>query len=470
MKPGNLHKIAFALFALLLAASCDKEEFAGHPADDGQPQPIRFEIAMASATPSDPSTRVSTSTDGQYTCSFTAGDQVGLYIVKAGAALQSSDNWVDNALLTYDGAKWTCTLPDGKECFPHDGSKLSFYAYYPYDAKLTDPLAMSFSVKQDQSNGLSPSYLMTASKADVSKSHDPVQLTFSHQLALVKVNLKDGDEPKDKSPSPADVVTLKGRQLTTTLNLADDGDKTSGDATDVKMHFNTADSCWYALVPEQDVAAGSGLLTFEWTRILTLKHTLQELFALEKGKVKPLDITIDVDIDPNHKYKVGDIYPYRGFEKGYVFEVSNEGKNGKIASMEDTNRRLCWGPEESNLKPKGDNGRDNMRTVYEGNGNSFDGYPAFKYCHELNPPGTTYTDDATGVWYLPSIAELRLMRALYNEGIGQFDGWHYYMSSESSDDDINNIKCFHIGEGEYGSVKYCKSYIEIYPVRAVMAF
>ena len=193
----NLYQTGIALLVLLLAAACDKEEFDGSPAD-GEPQPIRFDIAVATATPSGPSTRVSTATD--FTSSFTAGDQVGLYIVKGDGGLKSSNNWVDNALMTFDGTKWTCDLPSGKNCYPRDGSKLSFYAYYPYDSEVTDPLNMSFSVQKDQSAGLSSSYLMTASRKGVPKSHDPVQLTFSHKLAMVKVNLKDGVAAKDKAP------------------------------------------------------------------------------------------------------------------------------------------------------------------------------------------------------------------------------------------------------------------------------
>lgn len=320
--------------------------------------------------------------------------------------------------MTFDGSKWTCNLPEGKNCYPKDGSKLSFYAYYPYNAQVTDPLNMSFSVQADQSAGLSSSYLMTANQKDVSKSHYPVQLTFSHKLAMVKVNLINGQQAHNIAPRPADVVTLKGRWLTTSLNLATDDVGSSGPPTDVKMHYNTADKCWYALVPHQLVTQSSVQLTFEWTHILTLKHTPPKQFTLAKGEVKPLDITINANmtIDKNHVYAVGDAYPHVGFNKqGVVFEVSEDGKSGKIISLERV-YGLTWSTETVLTNANdGNNGRVNMTTIRLLD-NTFAQYPAFKWVHGLNPESTTYEADSKGIWYLPARYEIRPMYTSENKG------------------------------------------------------
>lgn len=411
----NLYQTGIALLVLLLGAACDKVEYDGIPAD-GEPQPIRFDIAVATATPSDPSTRVSTATD--FTSTFTAGDKVGLYIVKGGdGELKSTGNWVENALMTFDGTKWTCNLPEGKKYYPKDGSKLSFYAYYPYNAQVTNPLNMSFSVQKDQSTGLSSSYLMTAIQKDVPKSHNPVQLTFSHKLAMVKVNLINGQGAHNQATGPADFVTLKGLELSTLLNLATDVVGALGDTTDIKMHYNTADKCWYALVPQQGVERSRELLTFEWTHILTLRHKPGAGFNLPVGEVKPLDITIDanMDIDPDHVYAVGDAYPYVGFDKkGVVFEVSKDGKSGKIISRERWSN-LQWS-KETVKTGAGDfySGRVNMAAVKKHNP-TLDNYPAFSKVHglNLNPEETNYTADSKGIWYLPARDELS---SIYKEG------------------------------------------------------
>lgn len=414
MKRGNIHKAVFALFALLLAAACDKEEFADTPApgSDAQQQ-IRFDVTVATAMPSDASTRVATNAD--FTSAFTSGDKVGLFIVKGdGAALQSSGNWVDNAPMTFDGSAWTCTLPAGKDVYPKDGEPLSFYAYYPYRPEGVDPLAMSFTVKTDQSatgNGLAQSYLLTASKTGVQKTTAPVPLTFTHRLALVRVTLADGPEDKDKAPRLPDIVTLKGRLPSATLNLATGGISTSGAATDIRMRHDAEAKCWYALVPEQVVATSSVLLTFEWTHILTLKHTPPRQFTLAKGEVKPLDITIDVNmtIDPNHVYQVGDAYPHVGFtrKKGVVFEVSNGGKSGKIISLKRREEDLVWSTELvfTGVSDE-DNGRVNMEGFRKLDG-KFEKYPAMKWVHSLNRQETTYQAQSTGVWYLPARNEMR---------------------------------------------------------------
>lgn len=411
----NVYQTGIALLVLLLGAACDKAEYDGIPAD-GEPQPIRFDIAVATATPSGPSTRVSTATD--FTSTFTAGDKVGLYIVKGGdGELKSTGNWVENALMTFDGSKWTCHLPTEKKCYPKDGSKLSFYAYYPYDSEVTDPLNMIIEVKSDQSAGLSSSYLMTAIQKNVSKSHNPVQLTFSHKLAMVKVNLINGDGAHNKAPRQADVVTLKGRQLTTSLNLATGGAETSGEATDIKMYYNEADQCWYALVPRQGVEKSNELLTFEWAHILTLRHMPGTDLILPVGEVKPLNITINANmtIDPNHVYKVGDAYPYVGFDKkGVVFEVSTDGKSGKIISRERV-YGLTWSTESVVTNAKNDdNGRVNMETIRQLN-NTFTKYPAFQWVHGLNPGQPTYAADSKGIWYLPARDEINPMFADENK-------------------------------------------------------
>lgn len=484
MKRGNLYKIVYALFALLLVAACDKEEFAGIPADDGQPQKIRFDIAVATATavPSGASTRVSTSTDGNYTSTFTADDCVGLYIVEGDSGLLASGNWVDNVPMTFDGEKWNYTLPEGKDCYPQ-GGKLSFYAYYPYNAQLTSSRDITFTVQADQSTtGFASSYLMTASALGVYGSYNPVKLVFSHKLALVRVNLKDGDEPKDKAPGPADIVTLKGRALNISLDLASDARHTSGGATDVKMYYNKTDKCWYALIPAQNVAAGSGLLTFEWTAITTLNHTTGSGFMLQDGQVKPLDITIDVNmtIDSNHVYAVGDAYPYVGFDKkGVVFEVSNGGKSGKIISLK-REYGLEWSTDTAyvtNANNRQD-GRVNMETIRERD-NTFTKYPTFNWVHELTPANTTYADDSKGLWYLPADEELKPMYAADNKekvsrklkALGLEDPFpenntYIWSSTEDSSNQQRGAHAMRLSDGTVSAFNKDEGFLYTWPIMA----
>lgn len=394
--------------SLLLLASCAKDDDLGieQPSD---PQEIRFEMVHTTATASQakgaPSTRVAT--DTEFNSTWQVGDKVGLYIVKGSGNLQASDNWVDNMLMEYNGTGWDYTLPTGKEYYPKDGDALNFYAYYPYDATLANPLDMTFTVQTDQSTAenFAKSYLLAAATPNVVNRSTPVQLAFSHKLAMVQVKLINGAEAWNVAPRPADVVTLKSRNPATSLNLATGTIAPSGAAADIIMYYN--EGYWYTLIPAQDIEANNETLVFEWNKLNTLSYKPSAPLTLTDGEVKPLDITISIDIDdidPNHVYSVGDAYPYKGFSKtGVVFQISNGGKNGKITSLtcayEDGTG--IWGP--NNVKTDAvdkDNGRDNMEKV-KALSPTFSDYLAFGWCAALGE-----------AWYLPAINELA---ALYDQ-------------------------------------------------------
>ncbi|MBQ5692628.1 MAG: TIR domain-containing protein [Alistipes sp.] len=98
-------------------------------------------------------------------------------------------------------------------------------------------------------------------------------------------------------------------------------------------------------------------------------------------------------------YQVGDYYNENGKE-GVVFEVSADGKYGKIVSMTQSRERLLWSSYEAELKRLigADSkiaGAYNMTKV-KAVANWQEKYPAFKWCADLGEG-----------WYLPSIEELK---------------------------------------------------------------
>lgn len=95
----------------------------------------------------------------------------------------------------------------------------------------------------------------------------------------------------------------------------------------------------------------------------------------------------------NKTYKIGDLYD-DGTKKGIVFEVTADGKHGKIVSLEEA--ELPWSntykiTSASNLT----NGCENMRAMQIGIGWYPTNDTAFTWCASLG-------DD----WYLPAITEL----------------------------------------------------------------
>lgn len=137
-------------------------------------------------------------------------------------------------------------------------------------------------------------------------------------------------------------------------------------------------------------------------------------------------------ITPAKTYKVGDIYDENG-KRGVVFEVSVDGKHGKIVSFNETDLKWAnsefdsWGEEIG--ADSETNGAVNMAVVQR-IPNWREKYPAFAWCADLGKG-----------WYLPAIDELKaiyVIRNILNEsdeywsstehkGRDEYYAWHVNM-------------------------------------------
>ncbi len=96
-------------------------------------------------------------------------------------------------------------------------------------------------------------------------------------------------------------------------------------------------------------------------------------------------------------YKVGDVYD-DGRRKGVVFEISSDGKHGKIVSIEQ--KELLWlNCNEHTSSSVGthnkSNGKNNLHII-KGVEGWHDRYPAFAWCADLGEG-----------WYLPAVDEFK---------------------------------------------------------------
>ena len=174
-------------------------------------------------------------------------------------------------------------------------------------------------------------------------------------------------------------------------------------------------------------------------------------------------------------YKVGDYYN-DGTKEGVVFEVSADGRSGKIVNMTQSSMDLRWSSDEAERKRRiGANsktdGAYNMAKV-KAVANWQEKYPAFKWCADL------------GVgWYLPSIEELEKFTLdnavhdavnrtltskggvkLFNRGVLMW----YWSSTESNEQYFGTFYAWTVfmSDGNIGCIdKYNNSY-----VRAVAKF
>ena len=124
-------------------------------------------------------------------------------------------------------------------------------------------------------------------------------------------------------------------------------------------------------------------------------------------------------ITPAKTYKVGDSYDENG-KKGVVFEVSADGKHGKIVSLAE--ERLEWANDDfDSWKERIDansetDGAVNMAVVQR-IPNWREKYPAFAWCADLGEG-----------WYLPAIDELKAIYDIRN--ILNVTSW-YWSSTEN---------------------------------------
>ena len=238
---GKLDYKRFLLLATLPAfmlASCSQEETPGEPGSnpDAQSGEIRFEIGFAptnGAIVASPQTRVATSTDGLFKCTWEDGDEIGIFAYKSKDDLYKNNNpYINNVKMTYRDGKWTTESP---LYWPvSSGEQLFFMAKFPYDAdfKLAK---FTYSVETDQnavidgkSNFNRSYFLLTpTNEADLQPwvKGNKVSLEFSyHYLSLVHLTLENVNPDKEVS------VTLRNC-----------GTETSAELIDKILHFGSGD-------------------------------------------------------------------------------------------------------------------------------------------------------------------------------------------------------------------------------------
>ena len=230
-----------------------------------------------------------------------------------------------------------------------------------------------------------------------------------------------------------------------------------------------------------DVASGTHQLKLKFGTTAA-EHTIavhrNSIFFKQDLQLSPFDrpassssaSTPDVS---EKRYKVGDYYNENGKE-GVVFEVSADGRHGKIVSMNQSPEKLQWCSDNKERKrligaSSETDGAKNMAVVKAIQGwESM--YPAFKWCADLGEG-----------WYLPAMNELsglnsqevidavkRTIKAKGGQEYGSGNLWKvnkwYWASTE-----CNRYKKSHSAWGGGGIYSTLSKSSNLY-VRAVSAF
>lgn len=388
-----------------------------------------------------PASRVTT--DADYKSSFQSGDQVGVFAVKNGETLQASGNYIQNLCLTYDGTSWNVTGGNAAY-YPADGTALDFYAYYPYQEE-ADPTALTLTVQADQS--ADPYRMNDLLQASVKNQETgTVMFAFDHLMALVRVKVAVGDGVPAFTDDFA--VSLLNCRSALTVNLGT-GTAVAGEATSaVKMYCTDATQAvreYRALVPAQEIKAGTALLSFVQNTAgasFTYKYTPAAAVTFTEAIVNKFNLLLTAQaaeiiggegnangwdnegeepgqtpLEPSEikSYSVGDLYPEENPE-GIIFEIGADGVSAKIFSLDEKQDR--WGDAsvlESENGVEGASEDDgeiftrNLTAKRQGQGNwAQNGYSLFAWLLETKNGG-----NAEGGWYMPAKNEAL---AIYNVG------------------------------------------------------
>ena len=153
---------------------------------------------------------------------FEKDDRIGLYVCTAEAPLEVGGNYVNNALLTFNGSAWHPERP----IFWNNGS-YDLYAYYPQVSPVTSVDDLPFSVATDQQaagneqtpGGYEASDFLWASAKKQTAGNEAVKLNFRHCMSKLTVRLVKGPD-YDGDELPEAEVYVHNTVTEATVDLA----------------------------------------------------------------------------------------------------------------------------------------------------------------------------------------------------------------------------------------------------------
>lgn len=270
--------LIFALAGALAMTACSNEmeqQLAEGSGNGGQE--VKFTVGIENL-----SRTAIAEGEGVLKTTFVNEDAIGIFAYKEGDTAPV----YTNVKYTYNGSAWT-----SEKAITSDGTKLSYYAYYPYMDGVTDPSQLNITVSTDQASGFSKDDVLTAQNTTAETGAENVTLSFKHAFAMVQVGIKSGLTDDAEA-----TVTLESILPTAVVNAkAGTVGTASGEKTSIQMQKTSADKWEYrAIVPAQDIASGSKLLTIVAggkTYAVTYSSTEGKSVSYEAGKA--LQITVN---------------------------------------------------------------------------------------------------------------------------------------------------------------------------------
>lgn len=272
--------LTVAISAALLLVSCEKniDSISENFPEDGI---VRIDASVEEAV---------TKADLPY--SGYAGSDLGLFIDYGDGDYYSKDNvrWVNNS------GTWT---PESQVLWKNAHSPVGIFAYAPHISGADDHTGVEFSIPSNQTGGTSSADFLWYSKPGFVPANDlknqKLNITFSHVLVKLKVNLTFGNEFGD-SHSVKDVI-LNGTSSKIRCDLANrtvtDLDQSS--SNDISM-CNTADYVYEAIFfPGKGQKSGARMLTVVMSDNKAYSVTLDSNLELYGGCAYTMNVKVGKD-------------------------------------------------------------------------------------------------------------------------------------------------------------------------------
>lgn len=195
---------------------------------------------------------------------FDEADRIGVFVTEYdgdfATELAVSGNYVDNGLFTYTGN----ALVGEKSIYYPVINNVDIYGYHPYREAVESVVALPFTVNADQQEAAAfkASDFVWAKRANVAANNSVVNLSFSHRMSKVEVEVEAGEGIPDLTGM---AVTVRGVVCSGTVDLRT-GQPALSDTALVRavlaqpVVLGTTSQCFQAIVFPQTVSEGTYLI------------------------------------------------------------------------------------------------------------------------------------------------------------------------------------------------------------------
>lgn len=265
---------------------------------------------------------------------FVNNDEIAVWI-SDGAGLANQFNYVDKAKFVYGSGKFTTPAGDSKVTFPEAGSKLKYWAVYPYAKAplFTGAQQFDWTLTTDQTSnaGYRGCDLMTAQNTTGLGAADQVAvLQFYHRMGRAVVKVKSIPATyKGKAFQSAKVDVLSYGAATVNMVAAADNKKgavavkSGAQIVTVNAHRYdegganaTANQEFEAIIVPTTLKTGDPFAVISVTygtggeqEVIPMQYTLAADKALSSGDA----VVLEVSISPSMEIKVG--FSIKGWEE-----------------------------------------------------------------------------------------------------------------------------------------------------------